>query len=207
MNSIEKLKRYVQKNMENNDPAHDFDHIMRVCKNAQKIGKKEKVRMNLVIPAVFLHDIILYKKSDKRSKTSSTKSAIEAQKILKKYDYTDNQIKIISEAISDHSFTKDLVPRSIEGKVLQDADRLDALGAIGIARTFAVGGAEKRPFYSKSDSFCKKRSPDDKKWTVDHFYRKLLLLDKKMNTKTAQIEARRRIRLMKKFLVQLEKEI
>lgn len=207
MRSIDKLKIDVQKRMRKNDPAHDFEHIMRVYKNAQKLAKKEKANMTLVLAAALLHDIISFPKSDRRSKTSSTKSAIDAQKILKKYDYSNDDIKIISDAIRDHSFSKGVVPPTIEGKVLQDADRLDALGAIGIARTFAVGGAEKRPFYSKNDAFCNIRKPDDQNWTLDHFYKKLLLLEKKMNTKAGKIEAKRRTKIMKKFLNDLKKEI
>ena len=207
MRSIEKLKIEVKKRMITNDPAHDFEHIMRVYKNAQKLAKKEKANMKLILAAALLHDVISFPKSDSRSKTSSAKSAIEAQKILKKYDYSNHEIKLVSDAIRDHSFSKGMVPRTIEGKVLQDADRLDALGAIGIARTFAVGGAEKRPFYSKHDAFCHIRKPDDQNWTLDHFYKKLLHLEKKMNTKTAKIEARRRTKIMKKFLYDLKKEI
>ena len=207
MRSIDKLKTEVQKRMITNDPAHDFEHIMRVYKNAQKIAKKEKANTKLVLAAALLHDVISFPKSDHRSKASSTKSAIEAQKILKKYDYSNDEIKLVSDAIHDHSFSKGVVPRTVEGKVLQDADRLDALGAIGIARTFAVGGSEKRPFYSKHDAFCHIRKPDDQNWTLDHFYKKLLLLEKKMNTKSAKIEARRRTKIMKKFLNDLKKEL
>jgi len=207
LRSIEKLKIDVQKRMRKNDPAHDFKHIMRVYKNAQKLAKKEKTNMKLVLAAVLLHDIVSFPKSDHRSKASSTKSAIEAQKILKKHDYSNHEIKIVSEAIRDHSFSKGVAPHTIEGKVLQDADRLDALGTIGIARTFAVGGAEKRPFYSKYDPFCETRRPDDQNWTLDHFYKKLLLLEKNMNTNAAKIEARRRTKIMKKFLNDLKKEI
>ena len=70
-----------------------------------------------------------------------------------------------------------------------------------------MGGSEKRPFYNKIDPFCKKRSPDDKSWTLDHFYKKLLLLEKTMNTKAGKIEARKRIKIMKKFIDELKKEI
>jgi uncharacterized protein len=90
---------------------------------------------------------------------------------------------------------------------LQDADRLDALGAIGIARTFSVGGAEKRSFYNQKDVFCINRKPDDQVWTVDHFYKKLLRLESKMNTKKAKIEAKRRTKIIKKFLTDLKKDI
>lgn len=207
MKQIEKLKIQVQKKMRKNDPAHDFEHTMRVYKNAQKLARKEKADLKLVLAAALLHDIVSFPKSDRRSKTSSTKSALEAQKMLKRYDYSNNEIEIVSQAIRDHSFTKGVVPRTIEGKVLQDADRLDAIGTIGIARTFSVGGAEKRPFFNKRDPFCQTRKPNDQRWTLDHFYKKLLLLEKKMNTKAAKIEAKRRTRIMKKFLNDLRKEI
>lgn len=207
MESIKKLKAEVQKRLVKNDPAHDFEHIMRVYKNAEKIGKKEKVNMKLVRASVLLHDIVSYPKSDKRSKRASTKSALQAAKILKRYGYASHEIGIIAEAIHEHSFSKGMVPRTLEGKVLQDADRLDALGAIGIARTFAVGGAEKRPFYNKDDPFCHKRSPNDQEWALDHFYKKLLLLEKKMNTKTAKKEAAHRTMILKKFLNDLKKEV
>ena len=189
------------------DAAHDFEHIMRVLKNATVIAMKEKADIKVITAAVLLHDIVSYPKSDPRSKNSSLESAEESKKILKKYDFSQDEINIISDAIRDHSFSRGVIPSTIEGKILQDADRLDALGAIGIARTFAVGGAANRPFYNKDDPFCKRRSPNDKTWTLDHFYKKLLLLEKTMNTKTGKIEARKRIKIMKKFLDELKKEI
>ena len=207
MKSFEKLKIDVKNRMEKNDPAHDFEHTMRVYKNAQKIGKKENANMKLVLAAVLLHDIVSYPKSDKKSEISSSKSALEAQKILKKHGYSDWEIKIVSEAIRDHSFSRGVVPQSVEGKVLQDADRLDAIGVVGIARTFVIGGSENRPFYNKLDPFCRARKPDDTKWTLDHFYKKLLVLEKKMNTKSARLEARRRTMIMEKFLNDLRREI
>jgi len=197
----------VRKRVENNDTAHDFEHIMRVCKNAQKIAKKEGANQKIVLTAALLHDIISYSKSDPRSKNSSMESAKEAQKILQRLGYKQNEIKIISDAIRDHSFSRGMIPETLEGKVLQDADRLDAIGAIGIARVFSVGGAEGRTFYNSKDPFCAAHSPDDTKWTVDHFYKKLLLLERKMNTKTAKNEARKRVSSMKQFLKELESEI
>lgn len=203
---FEKLEKYVKKRLEN-DAAHDFEHIMRVLKNAKIIAKKENANIRVITAAVLLHDIISYPKSDARSKNSSLESAEESEKILKKYNFDKDEIKVISDAIRDHSFSRDVIPKTLEGKILQDADRLDALGSIGIARTFAVGGSENRPFYNKDDPFCKRRSPDDKNWTLDHFYKKLLLLENKMNTKTGKMLAKKRIKIMKKFLYELEKEI
>jgi uncharacterized protein len=206
MNVINLLKQEVHDLMIN-DAAHDFDHIMRVFKNAQNICKKENANEKLVLSAVLLHDIISYPKSDKRSKLSSIKSAEESKKILKKFNFTKEEIQIISDAIRDHSFSRNVIPTTLEGKILQDADRLDAIGAIGIARVFAVGGSEKRPFYNIKDPFCKSRIPDDKIWTLDHFYRKLLKLESLMNTKSGKIEAKKRTRVLKDFLNELKKEI
>lgn len=206
MKELDLLQKEVRKRIQN-DPAHDFSHIMRVYKNAQKIAKHEKANQKVVLAAVLLHDIVQFKKSDPRSKTASVKSAQMAVKILQKYDFSSSEITIIHDAILDHSFSRGKTPKTLEGKILQDADRLDALGAIGIARTFSVGGSEKRQIYNESDPFCQKRKPDDHSWTVDHFYRKLLLLEKKMNTAFARKEATQRTRIMIKFLSTLRQEI
>lgn len=206
MNVVDLLKNEVSSLMAN-DSAHDFEHVMRVFKNAQHICKRENVNEKLVLSAVLLHDIVSYPKSDKRSKLSSVKSAEKSKKILKKFDYSKQEIQMISDAIRDHSFSQNKTPKTMEGKILQDADRLDALGAIGIARVFAVGGSEKRPFYNIEDPFCKKRIPDDNIWTLDHFYRKLLKLESLMNTKSAKIEAKKRTKILKAFLNQLKNEI
>jgi len=206
LNVIDSLKNEIKLKI-SNDSAHDFDHIMRVYKNAQKICKNEKVNPKLVLCAVLLHDIISFPKSDKRSKLSSIKSAEASKKILKKHDFTRDEIQIISEAIREHSFSQNKTPKTIEGKILQDADRLDAIGAIGIARVFAVAGSENRSFYNPEDPFCKKRSSDDQKWTLDHFYKKLLLLESLMNTKSGKSEAKRRTMVLKNFLSDLKKEL
>ena len=130
-----------------------------------------------------------------------------ARKILSKYSFSNSEIKIITDAIRDHSFSKNKTPSTLVGKILQDADRLDAIGAIGIARAFAVSGSDDRPFYNRIDPFCSKRKPNDQKWAVDHFYRKLLKLEKLMNTKSAKIEAKKRTKVLKNFLSELKHEI
>jgi uncharacterized protein len=206
MSVLDLIKIDIKKIM-HNDPAHDFDHIMRVYKNAQQIIKKEKVNETLVLSAVLLHDVVSFPKSDKRSKNSSIESAKKAKAILKKYDFTSDEITIVCDAISEHSFSQKKIPKTIEGKILQDADRLDALGAIGIARVFATGGSLRRLFYNLDDPFCKKRIPDDKIWTLDHFFEKLLKLEFLMNTNSGKIEAKKRTKILKDFLKQLKHEI
>ncbi len=206
MKVLDCLKNDVIKIMDN-DTAHDFDHVMRVYKNAQKITKKEKANKKLVLSAVLLHDIVSYPKSSKRSKSSSIESAKKSKLILKKYNFTTEEINIISGSIADHSFSQNKVPETLEGKILQDADRLDALGAIGIARVFATSGSLNRSFYNTDDPFCTKRNPNDDRWAIDHFFKKLLKLEFTMNTKSGKIEAKKRTKVLKIFLKQLKDEI
>ena len=207
LNNLEYLKKYVKNIYEKNDPAHDFMHIMRVYKNAEKICKLEGVDRKLVLVSVLLHDIVKKTYSDKRSKSSADLSADKATSILKKLQFSENEIVIVAEAIRNHSFTKGKASTSIEGRILQDADRLDALGAVGIARVFSVSGSKNRQFYQLNDPFSKNRKPNDKKWALDHFFKKLLILEKQMNTKSAKIEAKRRTKILRKFLDDLRLEI
>ena len=206
MNVLDSIKNEIIKIMDN-DPAHDFDHIMRVYTNAKKIVKEEKADEKLVLSAALLHDIVSYPKSSKRSKFSSIDSAKKSKIILKKYGFSEKEITIVSDAIKDHSFSQNKVPETLEGKILQDADRLDALGAIGIARVFATSGSLNRPFYNIDDPFCTKRNPDDDLWAIDHFFNKLLKLESLMNTRSGKIEAKKRTRVLKEFLKQLKNEI
>ena len=206
MKELDSIKKEVIKIM-NNDPAHDFEHVMRVYHNAQKITKKEKANQKLVLAAALLHDIVSYPKSSKRSKFSSVDSAKKSKSILKKYTFSNEEISIICDAIEDHSFSQNRIPRTIEGKILQDADRLDALGAIGIARVFATSGSLNRPFYKIDDPFCNGRKPDDHRWAIDHFFNKLLKLQSLMNTKSGKIEAKKRTKVLKIFLKQFKSEI
>jgi len=206
MKVIDSIKNEVIKIMDN-DPAHDFEHVMRVYSNAQKISKQEKANQKLVLSAALLHDVVSYPKSDKRSKFSSIDSAKKSKLILKKYNFTTEEIIIIFNAIADHSFSQNKIPQTLEGKILQDADRLDALGAIGIARVFATSGSLNRSFYNIDDPFCTKRKPDDNLWAVDHFFNKLLKLEFMMNTKSGKIEAKRRTKVLREFLKQLKNEV
>ena len=206
MNVLDSIKNEIIKIMDN-DPAHDFDHVMRVYTNAKKIVKEEKADEKLVLSAALLHDIVSYPKSSKRSKFSSIDSAKKSKIILKKYGFSEKEITIVSDAIKDHSFSQNKVPETLEGKILQDADRLDALGAIGIARVFATSGSLNRPFYNIDDPFCTKRNPDDDLWTVDHFFNKLLKLESLMNTRSGKIEAKKRTNVLQEFLKQLKDEI
>lgn len=205
---LDRIKRRVKKALWGRDPAHDFQHIMRVYKNAELIGEKEKADMGILLPAVLLHDLVVYPKGSAKTSKSADDSADLAEKWLHSYGYSQNKIDKVSYCIRTHSYSKRLVPSTLEGRILQDADRLDALGAIGIARTFSVGGAEKRMFYNPADPFLdSRRELNDREWTLDHFQTKLLRLKKSMRTETARVMAQERSRFMEFFIEQLRKEL
>ena len=189
------------------EPAHDFEHVMRVYKNVEFLCRAENLNSELALASSLLHDIILYPKTGKNAKNSAKESADAAKTILKKIGYSNDEVRIITDAIADHGFSLGKTPKTIEGKILQDADRLDALGAVGIARMFAVAGSEGRRFYDPEDPFCESRIPDDNIWTFDHFYKKLLILEKTMHTDSAKTEAKRRTKVMIEYLEEMRREI
>lgn len=205
---LEDLKRQAEKMLEGRDPGHDFEHIMRVYRNAELVGSIEGADMQILLAATLLHDLVVYPKGSSKRSKSSDDSADLAEKILKKNGWSREKIDKVSYCIRTHSYSKGIRPSTLEGRVLQDADRLDALGAIGIARTFSVGGSENRKFYNPDDPFCRSgREPQDHQWTLDHFQAKLLKLHKTMHTRTAKKMAKKRVLFMRAFLKQMAKEI
>ena len=202
--------RTVQLLLHNQSPAHDFQHISRVYKNAELISKQEEsVDLDIVLAAALLHDLVVYPKGSSKTINSADDSAEIAKKILLEHkNYPREKIEKVADAIRTHSYSKKLVPQTLEGKILQDADRLDAIGAIGIARTFSVGGSENRSLYNPTDAFCEtERQLDDTQWTLDHIKKKLMILKNSMHTKTAKKIAEERTEFMELFLNQLRNEI
>jgi uncharacterized protein len=194
--------------LEGRDPGHDFEHIMRVYRNAEFIGRKEGADLEILLAAVLLHDLVVYPKGSAKSTKSADDSADMAERVLQEYGWSKERIERTSYCIRTHSYSKRLVPSTLEGKILQDADRLDAIGAIGIARTFSVGGSEKRAIYNPVDPFwASRREPDDRQWTLDHFQAKLLKLQNSMHTPTAKAEAHERTAFMEYFIKQLRHEV
>src|SRR5919204_3110743 len=210
MINLEQIKRTVELLLHNQSPAHDFQHILRVYRNAEMISKQEEgADLDIVLAAALLHDLVVYPKGSNKTINSADESAEIAKEILLEYkNYPIEKIEKVADAIRTHSYSKKLIPSTIEGKILQDADRLDAIGAIGIARTFSVGGSEKRAFYNVHDPFYRSsRELDDKQWTLDHFQTKLLKLRDLMHTRTAKKIAQQRTKFMMLFIRQLQKEI
>ncbi|MFD1203938.1 HD domain-containing protein [Sporosarcina contaminans] len=204
--TIQQCEHIVKTIYNNFDASHDFDHIDRVMKNAEKIMKTvEEVDEDIVRLSVLLHDI-----DDPKYQSESNMSAME---ILKKIDLDDHLAADVMKTIESVSFSggneKEIV--SIEGAIVRDADRLDAIGAIGIARTFAYGGAKGRKLYDAEEvarsSMSEAEYRSKKTASVTHFHEKLLLLKDLMVTDEGKRLAKERHNFMVSFLQQLENEI
>ena len=189
------------------DPAHDLLHFKRVVKTAKQLCKAEGAKLEVVIPAAWLHDFVNVPKNDPRRSQASKLSADAAEKFLISHNYPSEYFKDIKHAIEAHSYSANIEASSLEAKIVQDADRLDGLGAIGIARCFSTGGSLKRLFYSEQDPFAQSRTPDDMQFTVDHFFVKLFKVVSSLQTREGKAEGERRLNLMKQYLSDLKAEI
>lgn len=189
------------------DPAHDFSHVQRVYRNARIIGREESADMRVLLWAALLHDVGSEKKNNIKqgAPDDSGKRTLEA--FLEAVGLDEAAREKVQYAVDVHRFSRGIIPVTLEARVLQDADRLDAIGAIGIARVFLTGGVLRRELYHPDDPFCRKREPDDGKWNLDHFYRKLLKLESGMHTESGKRMAARRTAVMNRFLQDLEAEI
>ena len=182
----EEIIAYITELFKGNSGGHGLDHALRVYRNAVYIAEQEEASDREIIElAALLHDADDHK-------LFHTENNANARKILRELGMEEERIDAICEVINGVSFSKNRGrrPESLEGMIVQDADRLDAIGAVGIARTFAFGGEHGR---SLEDS-------------IQHFYDKLLLLKDEMNTKTGKQIAEERHRFLEIYLEEYRKE-
>jgi uncharacterized protein len=189
------------------DPGHGLAHLERVVANALRLASEENARIEIVLPAAWLHDCVHIAKDAPERAQASRLAADHAQNFLREAEYPERLLPDIRHAIEAHSYSAGIVPKTLEAKVVQDADRLDALGAIGISRCIAVGAGLGRPLYERNDPFCAARVPDDRGASIDHFYSKLLKLAGTMQTPAGRREADRRTAFLNTYLAQLATEI
>ncbi len=189
------------------DPSHDFLHISRVYKWALRIGQKEGANLRVLLPSALLHDLVNLSKDHPHRAKASSMSAVAADRVLLDHNYLSEERKKICDVIIEHSFSLGKNPSSLESAILQDADRLDALGAIGIMRNVTCGCLLHSVYYHAEDPFAKDRTLDDRAYTIDHIYKKLFKLPALMNTEIAFREASERMKFMELFIAQLGHEI
>ena len=190
-----------------NDPAHDLAHFRRVSRTARLLCELEGGDLDIVTPAAWLHDLVNVPKNDPRRSLASRLSAEAAVAFLRSQNYPEAHLPEIAHAIEAHSFSAKIEPRSLESAIVQDADRLDGLGAIGIARCFAVAGLLKRPLYHPEDPFGSARELNDLDYTLDHFFVKLFKVAETLRTPAGRKEGALRVEAMRNFLTQLDREI
>ncbi len=189
------------------DPGHGIDHVQRVVRNASEILRFELADCRVVLPAAWLHDCVLIAKNSPTRSTASRLAADHAMKLLRGVGYPDAQLDAIHHAILSHSFSANVACNSIEAMVVQDADRLEALGAIGIARCLMTTGHLQQNLYHVEEPFPVTRTADDRQFAVDHFFCKLLRLPSTMKTKSGSLIATARLKIMQDFLQCLSEEI
>lgn len=207
MDRILKLIPLVKPYYNSPDPAHDWAHIGRVASTAKKLSKDLNVNLECVLAGVYCHDLINLPKDHPDRKEASFLSSKEAEPLLKEAGFNQDEIIIIQKAIVEHSFSKGARPTCLEAAIVQDADRLDALGAIGILRCAAVNTQMKSKFYEPQDPLAQRRELDDKTYMLDHYFVKLFKLPEMMNTQMGKELGLKRVSYMKSFLQELMGEI
>lgn len=203
---IQDTESFIRNLLEGEGSGHDWWHIHRVRNNALHIAQAYSVDLFIIEMAALLHDIADHKLHGGDEEIGPRKAA----EWMDKLDVTQHCQQQILSIMKEVSFSKGLKPSSLEGEIVQDADRLDAIGAIGIARTFAFGGYKKREIYNPEIPPIQYKSLDEYKKntnpTLNHFYEKLLLLKDMMNTEEAQKIAQNRHEFMESFLDQFYAE-
>ena len=197
---IERALTYAKNKFENDYSGHDFFHTLRVFNMATHIAEHEGADVETVQLAAILHDV-----DDRKLSPETYQSQANARGFLTSNGVSEDKTELISAIIRGISFGADSsVPRTIEGKCVQDADRLDAIGAIGIARAFAYGGNHNRhmhhPDVKPNVSMTKEEYRRSESTTINHFYEKLFKLTALMNTKTAIQIAKEREAYMQGFV-------
>lgn len=188
------------------DPGHDLGHLLRVAVWTLELGG-EDVDPRSAVAAALLHDAVNPPKDSSRRKRAGELSAALARQRLPELGFDPGAVDEIAAAIRDHGYSRGAVPGSALGRALQDADRLDALGAIGVFRTLAAGARLGAGLYDPDDPWAERRDLDDRRFTLDHFFTKLLRLPATMNSERGRREAEARIEPMKRFLAELGREI
>jgi uncharacterized protein len=200
--AIKAIEKYIKDKFKNEGTGHDWFHIDRVRRLSLYIQEQEGGDLEIIELAALLHDISDHKFNGGDFEMGGKETA----SILQKYNLEKSFIKKVASIVNSISFKGNGVADSmdtLEGRIVQDADRLDAIGAIGIARTFAFGGSINQPIYTpeiKPSIHNSKEEYLNRTHTINHFYEKLLLLEERMHTKTAKSIARNRTKLMQEYL-------
>jgi uncharacterized protein len=196
----------VAREREDPDPGHDVAHALRVALWTLRLAEGG-VDFREAVAAALLHDVVNVPKNSPERAQASSLSAAFAAELLPGAGFGAEAVTRVTEAIRDHSYSRGAVPTGALGRALQDADRLEALGALGILRTASTGALMGAEYFDAADPWAQHRELNDLRFTVDHFFRKLLRLEGTLLTPAGREEAHRRTEFMRAFLRQLGSEI
>lgn len=189
------------------DGAHDLGHLRRVWKRAQIIAMDEPCDLEILLPACMFHDLVNLPKSHPDRARASTLSAEAACHFLRADGFAEAKLSAVGHAIAAHSFSANITPMTAEARVLQDADRLEALGAIGLARMFHISGQMGGGLFDADDPMALHRARDDRAFALDHIETKLLKIVGTMQTQPGRMMAEERADWMLSFRTRLLAEI
>ncbi|MEB0090772.1 HD domain-containing protein [Pseudomonas sp. CCI4.2] len=197
----------TQAGQSQSDGSHDLSHLYRVWSNACSIHRDEGGDLEVLLAATLLHDCVSVEKNSPLRSQASRLAAEKAASLLKALDWPQDRIDAVAHAVEAHSFSAAITPTTLEAKIVQDADRLDAIGMLGVARCFYTAGRMGSAMYDATDANAQHRELDDKRFAVDHFHTKLLHVADGFQTATgARIAALRHERL-KRFLDEFMEEV
>ncbi|MET0174112.1 MAG: HD domain-containing protein [Agrobacterium vaccinii] len=185
---------------EGDDGSHDLAHIHRVFRNAMRIHTSEGGDGPVLAASVLLHDCVAVEKNSPLRSQASRLAAEKASGILAGLGWATADIEAVAHAILTHSFSANLAPETLEAKILQDADRLDAIGMVGAARCFYIAGRLGSALYDPADPLAKNRPLDDRAFAIDHFENKLFKLADGFQTDTGRQIAHERHQRLQQVL-------
>lgn len=189
------------------DGSHDIAHLQRVWSNAAAILAQEGGDADIVAAATLLHDCVSVEKNDPLRAQASRLAARKSEGVLRAQGWDDARIAQVAHAIEAHSFSAGIVPETLEARILQDADRLDAIGMVGVARCFYVAGRMGSALYDPTDPEAAFRPLDDKRFAIDHFENKLFKLAAGFQTAAGAKLAEMRQARLRRFLDEFLDEI
>ncbi|MGK3129173.1 phosphohydrolase [Pantoea sp. C8B4] len=205
----QRYENWLQQNWLHDDKAHDIAHLRRVWMSATRIMQHSAADPMVVLTACYFHDVVNLPKNHPERHLASTYAAEETRRILQQYfpDFPQELLEGVAHAVQAHSFSARITPLTLEAKIVQDADRLESLGAIGLARVFYTAGALGRPLFDSEDPLGKERELDDVKWTLDHFQKKLLRLPETMQTEAGRMLAEHNADFLVHYMAKLCAEL
>jgi uncharacterized protein len=209
MDELTKWQRRLEAKLGTQDGSHDVGHAWRVWCHAKSIAGavNQSADLLVLLAAAYLHDIVSLKKDDPKRAWASRLSARKARTLLSGLGFPRAKMQAVIHAIEAHSHSARIWPKTIEARILQDADRLEALGAIGVARLFyAEGQKEEGKLFHHHDPTGKDRFFDEDRYAVDHYYLKLRRSANRMNTTPGRAMARKRADMLNRFINDLVSE-